>query len=83
MEIVDRSQLGDIQYLKNEYGWLLALNDDNLSQEVINTNNVQNALIELFRFVDDVMNLPILETDIEGHYYNPRLETTDEWLDQN
>lgn len=75
--------MGDIQYLKNEYEWLLELNDDELSQKVIYTNDVQNALIELLRFVDDVMNLLVLEIDVEGNYYNPRLETTDEWLDEN
>lgn len=83
MEVVDRNLLGDIQYLKNKYEWLLRLNDDELSKEVINTNDVQNALIELLRFVDDVMYLPVLEIDVEGNYYDPRLETIDEWLDQN
>jgi len=52
--------LGDIQYLKNTYEWLLDINDDELSQKVIDTNDVQNALIELLRFVDDVMDLPVI-----------------------
>lgn len=52
--------MGDIQELINEYEWLLTLNDDNLSQEVIQTNNVQNALMELLRFANKVMDLPKL-----------------------
>lgn len=42
--------------LKSEYEWLLGLNDDNLSEQVIQTNDVQNALIELLRFVDEVID---------------------------
>lgn len=83
MEIVDRNELGDIRYLKNEYEWLLDLSDEELSQKVIDTNDVQNALNELLRFVDDVLNLPALETDVDGNYFDPRLETTDKWIDMN
>ena len=83
MEIVDKNELGDIRCLKNEYEWLLDLSDEELSQKVIDTNDVQNALIELLRFVDDVLNLPVLETDVDGNYYDPRLETTDKWIDMN
>ena len=60
IELIDRSQLGDLQYYKNEYEWLLELNDDELSQTVIERNDVQNALIELLRFVDDVIDLPAI-----------------------
>jgi hypothetical protein len=49
--------IGDATYYQKEYLWLLELNDDNLSDEVINTNNVQNALLELFKFVDDIINV--------------------------
>ena len=60
IELVDRSQLGDLQYYKNKYEWLLELNDDELYQKVIERNDVQNALIELLRFVDDVADLPVI-----------------------
>ena len=60
MKLIERSQLGNLQYYKNEYEWLLELNDDELSQKVIGRNDVQNALIELMRFVDDVINLPVI-----------------------
>lgn len=83
MELVDRSQLGDIQAYKNEYEWLLSLSDDQLSKECINTNNVQNALLELLRFVNDVINLPELHFGIDGEPFDPRMETPDEWLDMN
>ena len=83
MEIIDRNELGDIQYLKNEYEWLLDLSDEELSQKVIDTNDVQNALFELLKFVDDVLNLPALETNIDGNYFVLRLETTDKWIDMN
>ncbi len=39
---------------------MLDLNDDELSQKVIETNDVQNALIELLRFVNDVRELPMI-----------------------
>lgn len=52
--------MGDIQYLRNQYEWLLELNDDELSQKVIDTNDVQNALIELLRFVEEVIDLPVM-----------------------
>lgn len=49
--------IGDATYYQKEYNWLLKLNDDNLSSEVINTNNVQNALLELLKLVDDILNI--------------------------
>lgn len=39
---------------------MLDLNDDELFQKIIDTNDVQNALIELLRFVDDVINLQVI-----------------------
>ena len=60
VELVNRKDLGDLDYYQNEYGWLLELNDDQLANTVRMTNNVQNALIELFRFVDEVINLPTI-----------------------
>lgn len=39
---------------------MLELNDDELSQKVIDTNDVQNALIELLRFVEEVLELPVV-----------------------
>lgn len=83
IELVDRSQLGNIQDLKNQYKWLLELNDNELSQKVIDTNDVQNALIELLRFVDDVINLPELYFGADGEPFDPRMEISDEWLDMN
>lgn len=47
----------DIYVLKSEYEWLLYLNDDNLSEQVVQTNDVQNALIELLRFVDEIIKV--------------------------
>lgn len=55
--------------MKTEYEWLLELNDDELSQKVIDTNDVQNALIELLRFVDDVIELPVIS--------KPKVEVND------
>lgn len=46
--------------MKNQYEWLLELSDDELSQKVIDTNDVQNALIELLRFVDEVLELSVV-----------------------
>lgn len=69
--------------MKNQYEWLLELNDEELSQKVIDTNDVQNALIELLRFVDDVINLPELHFGADGEVFDPRMETSDEWLDMN
>lgn len=43
--------------LKDEYEWLIELNDDSLSYQVKTRNDVQNALLELFRFVGDVNDL--------------------------
>ena len=46
MELINRKDLDDsIEYLTDEYGWLLSLNSDNLIKETIETNNVQNALL--------------------------------------
>lgn len=75
--------MDDIQYLKNQYEWLLELSDDELSQKIMSTNDVQNALIKLLRFVDDVINLPELHFGIDGEPFDPRMETSDEWLDMN
>ena len=44
MELINRKDLDDsIEYLTDEYGWLLSLTSDNLIKETIETNNVQNA----------------------------------------
>ncbi len=75
--------MGDIQYYKNEYEWLLSLSDDQLSKECINTNNVQNALLELLRFVDDVSNLSELHFEADGEISDSCMETSDEWIDMN
>lgn len=75
--------MGNVQDLKNQYEWLLELNDDELSQKVIDTNDIQNALIELLRFVDDVINLPELHFGVDGKPFDPRMEISDEWLDMN
>lgn len=48
-----------VEALKSEYEWLLELNDDNLTDQVKQTNNVQNALIELLRLVDYIMDVQI------------------------
>lgn len=69
--------------MKNQYEWLLELNDEELSQKVIDTNDVQNALIELLRFVDDVINLPELHFGADGEPFDSRMETSYEWLDMN
>ena len=82
IELVDRSQLGDVEYLKKKYEWLLRLSDTILVKEVDN-GNIQNALNELLRFIDEVNNLPVLEMDCNGEYFDQNLETTDEWLDMN
>ena len=66
MELINRKDLGDsIEYLTDEYGWLLSLNSDNLIKETIETNNVQNALLELFGFIEKVVELPVIATEIE------------------
>lgn len=83
MELVDRSQLGDFQNLKGKYEWLLRLDDDKLSNEVIYHDTVQTALSELLRFVDDVANFPELHFGADGEPFDPRMETSDEWLDMN
>ena len=75
--------MGGIQCFKDQYVWLLKLNDDELSQKVIDTNDVQNALIELLRFVDDVLNLPELYFGTDGEPFDSRIETSNEWLDMN
>jgi succinate dehydrogenase flavin-adding protein (antitoxin of CptAB toxin-antitoxin module) len=48
-----------VDALKSEYEWLLELNDDNLADMVKQTNDVQNALIELLRLVDEIMDVQI------------------------
>lgn len=45
----------DAELIKDEYEWLLTLNDDSLSDQVKRTNDVQNALIELLELADDVI----------------------------
>lgn len=49
--------INDATYYTKQYEWLLDLNDESLAEEVINTNNVQNALIELLRLVDDITKI--------------------------
>lgn len=83
MELVDRKDLGNIDYFKREYEWLLSLNDDELSQRIIDTNDVQNALIELLRFVDDVIALPIIATEAPDYAGDPNIEGTEARLDMN
>lgn len=46
-------------------------------------DTVQTALAELLRSVDDVMNLSELHVDIGEKPFDPRLETSFEWLDMN
>ena len=85
MELINRKDLDDsIEYLTNEYGWLLSLNSDNLIKETIETNNVQNALLELFGFIEKIVELPVIATEVEycgGG--DPNIENTDNWLDIN
>lgn len=50
-------ELGDVKDYINEYEWLIELNDDNLATEVIQNNNVQNALIELLNLVNEIARL--------------------------
>lgn len=59
------------------------MDDDKLSNEVIYHDTVQTALAELLRFVDDVVNLPELHLGIYGEPFDPRMETSEEWLDMN
>lgn len=49
--------LNNAKALKDEYEWLMELNDDSLSYQVQTRNDVQNALLELFRFLEDVNDL--------------------------
>ncbi len=74
--------MDNFQNLKGKYEWLLHLDDDKLSNEVIYHDTVQTALAELLRFVDDVINLPELHFEVDGEF-DPRMETSDEWLDMN
>ena len=83
VELINRKDLGDIEYLINEYSWLLSLNDENLVKEVVNSSNVQNALSELLGFVEEVAELPVITTEIEYYGGNPNIENTDSWLDMN
>lgn len=75
--------MDDYQSLKDKYEWLLHLDNDKLSKEVICHDTVQTALAELLRFVDDVMNLSELHVDIDNNLFDPRMETSFEWLDMN
>jgi hypothetical protein len=50
-----REILDSAKTIKNEYEWLLTLNDDALSYQVQTRNDVQNALLELLRLTDDVV----------------------------
>ena len=79
VELVNRNDLGDLDYYQNEYGWLLELNDDQLVNTVRMTNHVQNALIELFRFVDEVVNLPVISTEYPDSYDGLPKEFSEEW----
>lgn len=84
MELINRKDLDDsIEYLTDEYGWLLSLNSDNLIKETIETNNVQNALLELFGFIEKVVELPVITTEVEYCGGDPNIENTDNWLDIN
>lgn len=84
MELINRKDLEDsIEYLTDEYGWLLSLNSDNLIKETIETNNVQNALLELFGFIEKVVELPVIATEVEYSGGDPNIENTDNWLDIN
>ena len=84
LELVNRKDLDrDIEYLINEYSWLLSLNDENLIKEIANSNNIQNALSELLGFIEEVAELPVLATEIEDYGGNPNIENTDSWLDIN
>ena len=57
MDMTDsKIMLNNAELIKKEYEWLLELNDDNLSDQVIRTNDVQNALIELLGLADDIIN---------------------------
>lgn len=58
--------MDSFQNLKGKYEWLLYLDDDKLSNEVIYHDTVQTALVELLRFVDDVANLPELHFGSDG-----------------
>lgn len=84
MELINRKDLEDsIEYLTDEYGWLLSLNSDNLIKETIETNNVQNALLELFGFIEKVVELPVIATEVEYCGGDLNIENTDNWLDIN
>ena len=84
MELINRKDLDDsIEYLTDEYGWLLSLNSDNLIKETIETNNVQNALLELFGFIEKVVELSVIATEVEYCGGDPNIENTDNWLDIN
>lgn len=84
IELVNRKELGDIDYFITEYGWLRNLDDKELVDEVIATNNVQNAIFELLNFVNDVIGLSIVSTEYPDDYYgDSNIENTDAWLDMN
>ena len=84
MELINRKDLDDsIEYLTDEYSWLLFLNSDNLVKETIETNNVQNALLELFGFIEKIVESPVIATEVEYYGGDPNIENTDNWLDIN
>jgi len=47
--------IGNVNGYKDSYEWLLNLNDEELSYQVKVSNDVQNALTELLRLVDDIL----------------------------
>lgn len=84
MELINRKDLdSNIEYLINEYNWLLSLNDENLIKEITNSNNIQNALSELLGFIEEITELPVIATEVEDYGGNPNIENTDNWLDIN
>ena len=84
MELINRKDLdSNIEYLINEYSWLLSLNDENLIKEITNSNNIQNALSELLGFIEEITELPVIATEVGYYGGNPNIENTDNWLDIN
>ena len=75
--------MDDSKKLYDKYEWLLRLDDDELSNEVIYHDIVQTALAELLKFAEDVANLPELHFGADGEPFDPRTEISDEWLDMN
>ena len=58
--------MDDFQKLYDKYEWLLRLDDDELSNEVIYHDTIQTALAKLLKFVEDVANLPELHFGADG-----------------